>query len=45
MADEAVKESLSGAVNYAVAELLRDEEMINQLKIFIFFLLRRFEND
>jgi hypothetical protein len=40
--NEEVKQALSGTVNFAVQELLKDEETINQLKIFIFFLLRKF---
>ena len=40
-----MKHALSGSINYSVQELLKDEEMMNQLKIFIFFLLRKFESD
>lgn len=32
-------------MNYSVKELLADEETINQLRVFIFFLLKKFEND
>ena len=43
--DEGVKQALAGAVNYSVQELLKDEELMKECKIFIFFLLRKFESD
>lgn len=42
---EEVKGALGESVNFAVREVLADEETLSQLKIFIFFLLRKFEND
>ena len=43
--DKECKTALGEAVNYAVRELLVDEELLYQIKIFAFFLLRKFEND
>lgn len=37
-----VKAALAEAVNFSVREVLSDEETLDQLKIFIFFLLRKF---
>jgi len=43
--NEEVKEALGESINFAIREVLSDEETLNQLKIFIFFLIRKFEND
>ena len=40
-----VQKNLAESINFAVREVLADEETLNQLRIFIFFLLRKFEND
>ena len=40
--NEEVQKKLAESINFGVREVLADEETLNQLKIFIFFLLRKF---
>lgn len=45
VSDQKAKDALAEAVNFSIRELLVDEDILNQLKIFVYFLLRKFEND